>query len=224
MRHKERMLKISPHHSGYVYGGGFSEALHILVAIAFIPNPNNEPNVFHINNVRDANYVDNLVWSNPSDYAKNNVKFRSNVTPVVHYEGNKIIKIYESTIEIERTLEICASSVNKCCKGKILTAGGLHFKYLAATDNVAEEIIDTNTIPKKVYKDNAEAPSRFKIEVFNKNYESLGLYNTKVEASKKYGTSIHTISEHCKEIKQSYTTDYIFKYSNVLKDKYTQPN
>lgn len=218
LRHKERLLKTSQHHGGYVYGGGFSEALHILVARAFIPNPNNEPNVYHINGVHDHNHLDNLIWSNPVDYTKNQVKFRKNVISIVHYEGDEIIDIYESTKDVERKLNISATSVNKCCKGTILTAGKLHFKYLADTDDIDNGIIDVNTIPKKIYKDTVEPPNQFKIEVLNKKYESLGLYNTKTEVSKIYGANIKTIDSHCKGINKSYNINYIFRYSNILID------
>ena len=40
--------------------------LHRLVAIAFIPNPNNYPMVLHKDNVTTNNIVDNLMWGNAS--------------------------------------------------------------------------------------------------------------------------------------------------------------
>ena len=41
--------------------------IHRLVALAFIPNPNNLPEVSHLDETRTNNCVDNLVWSSHKD-------------------------------------------------------------------------------------------------------------------------------------------------------------
>lgn len=47
-----------------------SYKVHRLVAISFIPNPNNLPQVNHINRKRDDNRVENLEWINNKDNTK----------------------------------------------------------------------------------------------------------------------------------------------------------
>jgi hypothetical protein len=49
-------------------------AIHRLVAQAFIPNPENKPQVNHLNNNPLNNHVDNLVWGTPSENMRHCVK------------------------------------------------------------------------------------------------------------------------------------------------------
>lgn len=45
--------------------------VHRLVALAFLPNPDNKPHIDHINAERDDNRVDNLRWVTPKENAAN---------------------------------------------------------------------------------------------------------------------------------------------------------
>jgi hypothetical protein len=65
---KGKILKLRYSDDGYLKtslsrdGKDFEVGVHRLMALAFIPNPENKPMVNHLNAVRDDNRIDNLEW------------------------------------------------------------------------------------------------------------------------------------------------------------------
>jgi hypothetical protein len=46
----------------YINGSNRSRSVHRLVALAWIPNPNNYPQINHISGIRNDNRIENLEW------------------------------------------------------------------------------------------------------------------------------------------------------------------
>lgn len=108
--------------------------VHQLIAMTFIPNPNELPMVHHKNEDKSCNIVDldnlygettNLEWCTH----QYNISF-SKAKKINQYdlEGN-FIKMWDSTMDIERELNIHHAHISKCCKGKYKTSGGYHWQY-----------------------------------------------------------------------------------------------
>ena len=119
--------------------------VHRLVAEAFIPNPENKPQVNHKNEIKTDNCVDNLEWCDASYNINFGTRTERSIQNRRSYklENNprakavfcvELNKTFDCAIRVEEELGICGSSICNVCKGKQKTAGGFHWRYADEND------------------------------------------------------------------------------------------
>ena len=108
--------------------------IHRLVAQAFIPNPNNLPEVNHKDEDKTNNNVDNLEFCT----TRFNLTYGNRLKKVIEkiskkcyqYDLNKkLINIFPSTQEASKFTGICQSNITSCCRGEYKTTHGYIFSY-----------------------------------------------------------------------------------------------
>lgn len=140
---KERIMKASKNKYGYFRiclckdGKHKYYSIHRLVAIAFIPNPNNLPQVNHKDECKTNNRVDNLEWCS----VKYNMTYATRIQRFIESDTNNPKKskkvlcietgvIYPSTKQVEREFGFSHNNISYACSGKYKQAYGFHWKYI----------------------------------------------------------------------------------------------
>lgn len=132
--HKGKITEGSNHESGYLWVSISPKQylLHRLVAKVFIPNPENKEQVNHIDGNKTNACVNNLEWCTNQENQVHKVNAGlSNITKKIVQYDLKMNKINEfnSQIDASKTLNICYTSISKCCLGKQKTSGRFIFKF-----------------------------------------------------------------------------------------------
>lgn len=106
--------------------------LHRLLAIQFIPNPENKPQVNHKNRLKTDNRLLNLEWVNQSENEihkhESTKEYKIKLIKQYDLEGN-FIRNWTNFIEINEKLDIKIDLLKRCCKNKQKTAGEYIWKY-----------------------------------------------------------------------------------------------
>ena len=125
---KERLVKLKPNleRNGYVYcmlykdNKAYSKQVHRLVALAFIQNPDNLPQVNHKDGNKENNSIDNLEWV--TDIQNKKHAWKTGLANAEHRKQKiKCIQtgeVFESVVKCSEIMNIDRSSIFKQLKGE----------------------------------------------------------------------------------------------------------
>lgn len=153
IKHDNNFLKKCIHSNGYeqvnirIGNKYVTKLIHRLVAVAFIPNPDNKPCIDHIDGDRANNHADNLRWvtylennNNPitkKRLSENNAKnmqgkegvLHPNSKPVRMMKNGVCLKIYQS-IHLAKKDGFNDTLIIRCCKGRMKKHKGYNWEYI----------------------------------------------------------------------------------------------
>ena len=115
-------------------GTSTNQKVHRLVALAFVPNPNNLNEVNHIDEDKENNRADNLEWCKHVDNCNHGTRNgRSAVKRGIQVEQLTLdghhVAFYQSACDASRQTGIARKGINDCCRRHLKTAGGYLWKY-----------------------------------------------------------------------------------------------
>lgn len=162
--------------------------IHRLVALAFLDNPQNLPQVDHRDENKKNNDVSNLRWVTSSENTRHSAHKHSCRINQLTLDG-KLVKAWESISQIERETGYFRQAIMQVCKGKHKQAYGYRWEYL---DSSSQRVYNRPVI---VHKDG----------------EYIGTFANAVKASEALGLkwiSVYQCLRGCGLSNKGYTFEY----------------
>ena len=100
-------------------------SVHRLVCEAFVPNPDNLPEVNHLSEDKADNRKENLCWVSHAENMQWGTHTRHGCKAVYCVE---LDRVFESQTVAAKELGLHSNSIGRCCNGSLSTPGGYHWR------------------------------------------------------------------------------------------------
>lgn len=128
-------------------------SIHRLVAIAFVPNPNNYPCIDHINDNPLDNRADNLQWCT---HKFNNSKEHHRIAASLSKKGNPLHTLWKPIVQLSKNGDFIQifpsmthadlngfshSAIHRVIHNKLKTHGGFKWMYLSDYESLVNQSV-----------------------------------------------------------------------------------